>query len=219
MAEGKERSLLFKVLYRVTSVIFFPITLVLYILKHPLWVLCVLFIIACGLVYYPMSDGVKLEEVPMWYKNKYTKVKLDVVSAAVEKGHGDMFSNDTLKDLTDEVEEQQGLKSEGYNAKVARDEAMKEKTSTLKKRGGFKRKGGDVSAEVTDEAVSGGLEAIFQSQEVERVSEEPLPVEETKKTELPQKPIEDVKMPEVQLPQAEEKNAEDDADFDDFGLF
>lgn len=219
MAEGKERSLLFKVLYRVMSVVFFPITVLLYVLKHPLWVICFLFIVACGLVYYPMSQGVALDDVPMWYQSKYTKVKLDVVNAAVEKGHGDMFSDDMLKDLADEVEEQQGLKSEGYNAKIARDEVMKEKTSTLKKRGGFKRKGGGVSAEVADKAVSGGLEAIFQpqGQEVESVSEEALSLEETKRIELPQKPAVDVAEPEA-LPREAEKASESD-EFDDFGLF
>lgn len=246
MAEGKERSLLFNVLYVVMRVIFFPVSMVLYVLKHPLWVMGVLLIAGCVLVYYPMSTGVSLEDVPMWYRGKYTKAKLEVISVAVQNGRDDIFSRETLKELEDEYEESQGLKSEGYNAKIVRDEKIQEKTSTLKKRGGFKRKGGDVSvldekdgqAKIeSDKAVSGGLEAIFQAHLDTEMSEEvALPMKETKEVQRLEKPIIDAAVPqslpqkqedkqifeqgasEVVLPKTTEK-APSEVGLDDFDLF
>jgi len=237
MTEGKERSGLFKFLYTFLRIITFPIFAVLYVLKHPLWVMLLLLVAGCLLVYYPMSAGAKLEEVPAWYKNKYSEVKLNVVQTAVEKGHGDMFSEDMLKDLTDEVEEQQGLKSENYNAKIARDEELKEKTVGVKKRGGFKRKGDaavseaaedSFDAEVQEKAV-GGLEAVLQGKTVPEVEAAPAPVsagavseseEAVEKREISLPKLEEnvVKTPEP----VEERNQEKDAvesELDEFELF
>ncbi len=230
MTEGKERSSLFKFLYTFLRIITFPIFAVLYVLKHPLWVMLLLLIAGCLLIYYPMSTGAKLEEVPSWYKNKYSEVKLSVVQTAVEKGHGDMFSEDMLKDLTDEVEEQQGLKSENYNDKIARDEALTEKTTGVKKRGGFKRKGGEAVSKVAESRaeepaieksadgeniVSGGLEAVLQKKVVPETETE---AAEKKEVALPQA---EQNIPEAAKP-AEEKQQEKGAgesELDEFELF
>ena len=69
MAEGKQRSGLFKFLYIVLSVITFPIFAVLFILRHPLWVLFLLCLGAGGAVYYPMSQGSHRPE-PLTQLNK-----------------------------------------------------------------------------------------------------------------------------------------------------
>lgn len=225
MAEGKERSALFKFLYTFLRIITFPIFMVLYVLKHPLWVALLLLIGGGMLVYYPMSNGVKLEDVPLWYKNKYSEVKLQVVHTAVEKGHGDMFSDEMLKDLKDEVEEQQGIKSENFNAKISRDETLNEKTSNLKKRGGFKRKDDVLPIQTNkpnaddEEKVSGGLEVILNGQTLEQQGANLKQTEENKEEK-----IVDLSQPKIkeQLPsQKEMVKTEDKADteLDEFGLF
>lgn len=237
MTEGKERSALFKFLYTFLRIITFPIFVVLYVLKHPLWVMLLLVVAGCLVVYYPMSAGAKLEEVPAWYKNKYSEVKLNVVQTAVEKGHGDMFSEEMLKDLTDEVEEQQGLKSENYNAKISRDEALQEKTIGVKKRGGFKRKGGadvpetteDSTKENTEEKAVGGLEAILKGKiaaKVEKVVTEaetapaPVKVESSEEKETVGLPLPEQNVPEITKP--EEENSQEkktESELDEFELF
>lgn len=241
MTQGKERSSLFKFLYTILSVITFPIFAVLYVLKHPLWVATLLLMAGGLLVYYPMSSGVTLEEVPTWYKNKYTEAKLNVIQTAVEKGHGDMFSEDMLKDLEDEVQEQKGLKSENYNGKISRDEALKEKTVGVKKRGGFKRKGGeDVAkpkaddlaekaegkADDGEQIVSGGLEAILREKAAvpaETTTAQPEISEENVPVGLPQ-PEQNVSEADIQenAKPAEEKPQEKEAaqsGLDEFDLF
>ncbi len=148
MAEGKQRSTLFKFFYVILSVITFPIFMVLYILKHPFWVLFFVGLILGGVAYYPISQGVELDRVPQWYQTKYAELKLNLATKAAESGQGGLVSQEMLKDLADELEESQGLKSENYNAKIARDEELLTKTSNIKKRGGFKRK--DKSADTPD---------------------------------------------------------------------
>lgn len=216
MAERKERSSLFRFFYAVIRVVFLPISFVFYILKHPFWVLGLLFVIGCGFVYYPMSQGVKFEEVSKWYQNKYTKMKLDVMSVALEKSDGAVFSNEMLADLAEEVSEQQGQTSEGFNAKISRDATLKEKTYSLKKRGGFKRKdnvgssmsSGVETSEGEDKPISGGLEAIFQGNSVEKLEER------TESDVLRQPEISEV------LPLSEDvEKKSDETELDEFGLF
>ncbi|MCM1323602.1 MAG: hypothetical protein NC218_05525 [Acetobacter sp.] len=159
MAGGKERSSLFKFLYTVLKIITFPIYAVLYVLKHPVLALSVLFLLFCLVIAYPMRGGVSLEEVPEWYKKKFTEVKYNVVAEAGNRG---LVSQDVVENLAEEVADDQGLKSENYNAKVSRDKEIEEKTKSLKKRGGFKRKGGEI-----EKAVEETAEEVMEPQNVE----------------------------------------------------
>ena len=70
MSETKERSGIFKFFYIFLSIITFPIFAVLFVLRHPLWVLIVLLLLAGGAAYWPMSQhNVALTDVVDWYKN------------------------------------------------------------------------------------------------------------------------------------------------------
>ena len=100
MAEGKKRSGVFRFFYIVLSIITFPIFALLYILKHPLWVLFLLCLIAGGAAYYPMSKGVKLEEVLTWYQDKYEALKFEAVTKAVESG-----DTDALEELNKAIDQ------------------------------------------------------------------------------------------------------------------
>lgn len=228
MTHGKERSSLFKFFYTVLRVITFPIFAVLYVLQHPLWV-AFLLLVLCGVaVYYPLQSGVKLDEVPEWYKKKYTEVKYEVVAKAVENGDTTLFSQDMLEELADEVEADKGLKSENYNAKVSKDKTIENVTSGLKKRGGFKRKGEptEQSAEEKkpEEGVStpeentaaGGLEALLSNkQETEAVAAEEL-VEAGKAAVSENKPL--LPQPEVPAQTAPAQGAVSNTE-DEFDLF
>ena len=101
MAEGKKRSGLFRFFYIVLSIITFPIFALLYILKHPLWVLFLLCLIAGGAAYYPMSKGVKLEEVLTWYQDKYEALKFEAVTKAVESGDTGLIPDAVIKEVTE----------------------------------------------------------------------------------------------------------------------
>lgn len=151
MAEGKQRSGLFKFFYIVLSVITFPIFAVLFILRHPLWVLFLLCLGAGGAVYYPMSQGVKPEEVLQWYQDKYKKLKYDVVTQAVESGKTDFVPKaivDEVVKAKQKMEEEKieaaRPKSENYNENISRDKKVEEIKQDLKqRRRGFKKKGDD----------------------------------------------------------------------------
>lgn len=214
MAHDKERSSLFKFLYTVLSVITFPIFAVLYVLKHPLWVMCLILALCGAVVYFPLQAGVKPQDVPEWYKKKYTEVKYEVAVKSAEHGDSALFSKEELENLADEVAANKGLKSENFNAKVSRDKVMEDVASGLKKRGGFKRKGEitvrQTAEEQNEEPIAvkaeekdvdniavGGLEALLGNTAKEEVETEaaPVSVEETDAVEskpvLPQ-PTEDV---------------------------
>lgn len=224
MANGKERSSLFKFFYIVLRVITFPIFAVLYVLKHPLWVMFLLLIAGCMMVYYPLQEGVKLAEVPEWYKKKYTEVKYEVVAKAVENGDTALFSQDMLENLADEVEADKGLKSENYNARVSRDKTMDGVTKDLKKRGGFKRKGEKAEQPAEENkpeddvsVAAGGLEALLSNQSETKSADEVKSVEPEvalpeNKPALPQ-----VKAPASSAP-APVQPAVQDAE-DEFDLF
>ena len=147
MAEGKKRSGLFRFFYIVLSIITFPIFALLYILKHPLWVLFLLCLIAGGAAYYPMSKGVRLEEVLTWYQDKYEALKFEAVTKAVESGDTGLIPDAVIKEVTEtkqkmeeEAAEAARPKSENYNAKLDRDkEADQIKVDFKKRKGGFKK--------------------------------------------------------------------------------
>lgn len=147
MAEGKKRSGVFRFFYIVLSIITFPIFALLYILKHPLWVLFLLCLIAGGAAYYPMSKGVKLEEVLTWYQDKYEALKFEAVTKAVESGDTGLIPDAIIKEVTEtkqkmeeEAAEVARPKSENYNAKLDRDkEADQIKVDFKKRKGGFKK--------------------------------------------------------------------------------
>jgi len=116
--------------------------MVLFILRHPLWLLVLLLIIAGGAIYWPMSQGVKTEELLSWYQKKYVVVKKDVVKAAKEKG----MTNLVPQAIVEEVEQAEDSDvaegeavGENYNVKIVRDAKSKETKHILKKRGGFKK--------------------------------------------------------------------------------
>lgn len=190
MAEKRERSAIFKFFYVVLSIVTFPIFMLLYILKHPLLILFLLAAAAGAAAYWPLSLGVKMEEIPSWYKAKYSAAKLEIVTKAAESGNDALVPQallkevrDTQKKLLEEAEEAKQPKGENFNAKVVRDDKHEETKSTLKKRGGFKKKSeaeaenkanaGDAetgengaSSDVSDTGiVGGGLAGILKAKE------------------------------------------------------
>ncbi len=148
MAEYRERSGLFKFFYIILRIITFPLFVAIYVLKHPLWVLSLLFLAFCLAVYYPLAD------VPEWYKNKYAEVRSEVVKKAAESDNLSFMSQSLQEELKREAEEDSRPKSENYNKKIMREDKIEAKTSDLKKRGGFKKK----NVKDTDNNVSSGDE-------------------------------------------------------------
>jgi len=153
MSEAKQRSGIFKFFYVILSVITFPIFAVFFILRHPLWILFILLILAGGAYYYPISqEGVKPEEVIAWYQKKYSDVKIEVVNKAIESGTTDYLPKavlDDVKKIEADAKEAQMPKSENYNDKIVRDSKGEETKIMIKKRGGFKKKNA-VSEESND---------------------------------------------------------------------
>ena len=147
MAEPKKRSSLFRFFYIVLSVITFPIFVLLFILRHPLWILFILALAAGGAAYYPMSQGVKPEEILTWYQNKYEAFKFEAVTKAVESGDTGFIPDaivqevkETKRKMEEEAAEAARPKSENYNAKLSRDkEAEQGKIDFKKRKGGFKK--------------------------------------------------------------------------------
>lgn len=143
MSETKERSGIFKFFYVLLSIITFPIFAVLFILRHPIWVVVVLLLLAGGAAYWPMSQGVKLTEVVEWYQNKYQTTKFDLAKKAMEEGNSSYVPKavlDEMRKIEEEAEEAKLPKGENYNAKVVRDKKSEDMKATMKKRGGFRKK-------------------------------------------------------------------------------
>ncbi len=148
MSEGKQRSGIFKFFYIVLSIITFPIFVILFILRHPFWILFLLCLAAGGAAYYPISQGVKPEEVISWYQKKYQDIKFEVVTNAVESGKTDLIPQaivdevvKTKQKMEEEKAEAARPKSENYNENISRDKKVEEVKIDLKKRkGGFKKK-------------------------------------------------------------------------------
>lgn len=204
MAEEKKRSGIFKFFYVILSIITFPIFVVLFILRHPLWVIFILLVLAGGAYYYPIKyEGVKPDDVVSWYQKKYSDVKIEVVNKALESGTTEYLPKaivDDVKRIEEETKEAQMPKSENYNNKVARDTKDEETKVMIKKRGGFKKKNepkddvtnfDELKSENLDEvevltegaARAGGLSSLLKSEseieEDENIREE---VEELSKS-------------------------------------
>ena len=125
MSEGKQRSSLFKFFYIVLRFLTFPIYIVIYILKNPLWFLFFILLAVGILAYYPISQGVHSSDIIEWYKNKYSEVKYDVVKTVAEKSDSGFIPEALVKEvkkeqqkLDEEKEEAKRFKGENYNAKV-----------------------------------------------------------------------------------------------------
>lgn len=229
MAEGKERSALFKFLYMFIRIITFPIFAVLYVLKHPLWVLFIVFIGFGVVIYYPLQQGVELKDVTTWYKNRYTETKLNVAHKVAGSGDNGLLSEEALRDLQDEVDASKGLKGENYNAKLSRDKEVETKTTELKKRGGFKRKNMPQSEDLEEDTfglenvTAGGLEALLQGNK-EKAAEsehdkEVMPeIEENTKLE---NPVEIISLPQpvVEASQPQKADIKEEDALDEFELF
>lgn len=185
MAEEKKRSGIFKFFYVVLSIITFPIFAVFFILRHPLWIVFILLVLAGGAYYYPIKQGVKPDEVISWYQKKYSDVKIEVVNKALESGTTDYLPKsivDDVKKIEEDAKEAQLPKSENYNDKVVRDTKGEETKDMIKKRGGFKKKNEpkdevinseELKSESLDEvdvltegaAQAGGLSALLKSED------------------------------------------------------
>ena len=144
MAEGKKRSALFKFFYVILRIVTFPIYMVIFLVRHPLWVLFFLLLLVGAVAYYPYSLGVKPDEIVNWYKAKYIDIEKVVVARAEEKGITQFVPQGMIDDVKkmkeDEIEAQEP-KGENYNAGVIRDEKSEETKVNLKKRRGFKKTG------------------------------------------------------------------------------
>ena len=184
MAEKKKRSSLFRFFYIVLSVITFPIFVLLFILRHPLWILFILALAAGGAAYYPMSQGVKPEEILTWYQNKYEVFKFEAVTKAVESGDTGFIPDaivqevkETKRKMEEEAAEAARPKSENYNAKLSRDkEAEQGKIDFKKRKGGFKKvKEGVAPAISTDAEMPSTGEDVKEGAVVEDIAA-PAPV-------------------------------------------
>ncbi len=208
MSVTRERSTIFKFFYIVLSIITFPIFALIYILKHPFWVLFFLLLIAGGIAYYPMSQGVDISNVVEWYKKKYEDTRLELVNKAIESGKSQYVPKVILDDVKKikeelEVEKEESLrvKSENYNDKIVRDDEFEEIAVSVKKKGGFKKK---VAEEVKTE------EVVTEEAKTEEVTPEVVTEEVKTKEVTPEVVVEEVKTKEV-TPEvvAEEVNAEE----------
>ena len=181
MSDTRERSGIFKFFYIVLSVITFPIFVVIYIFKHPFWVLFFVLLISGGIVFYPLSKGVEIDKVVEWYKTQYMDKKLEIVTKAVESGKGGLVPSSiieevekTKKKLEDEKKESLREKSENYNDKVVRDEKFEEVALGVKKKGGFKKKTKPMNSKENVETAigegvkAGGLGMLFKKVEEEK---------------------------------------------------
>lgn len=151
MSEAKERSGIFKFFYVFFSIITFPIFAVLFVLRHPLWILFILILVAGGAAYWPMSQhNIALTEVVDWYKNKYQSTKLDIAKKAIEEGKSGYVPQvvlDEMKKIEEDAKEAALPKGENYNAKVVRDQKSEDLKASIKQRGGFKKKGEEKTEE------------------------------------------------------------------------
>jgi len=171
MSETKERSGIFKFFYIFLSIITFPIFAVLFVLRHPLWILFILMLLAGGAAYWPMSQhNVALADVIDWYKNKYQTTKLNLAKKAIEEGKSGYVPKavlDEMKKIEEDAKEAALPKGENYNAKVARDQKSEELKASIRKRGGFKKK----SAEIAEESEDTEASEIERAESVENQSQ------------------------------------------------
>lgn len=214
--EKAERSGIFKFFYILLSIVTFPIFAFLFVIRHPVWTLFFLALVAGGVFYYPVQRGVKPENVISWYQQKYKDTKYAVVSRAADDGSlfiPQALINETMaakKKMDEEKREAALPKSENYNANISRDEKIEQTKTDLKNRKkGFKKasqSGGDnmLSPEDMAEALkengasAGGLAALIKSvpaeknaKEVTDSVEEPLPESSEKVPDAQKMPVQE----------------------------
>lgn len=190
MAETKERSGIFKFFYIVLTIITFPIFMLLFILRHPFWILFLLCAVAGGAAYYPISQGVKPEDILTWYEAKYKAAKFEFVTKAVESGKTDYIPQAVIDEITaakkkmeEEKAEAARPKSENYNEKIDRDVKIEQAKEDLKKRKkGFKRKGDSAGKTVGAVAESGKV-TLEATESESRLGAKNVPVQEPSEAE------------------------------------
>lgn len=218
--EKTERSGIFKFFYVLLSIVTFPIFTVLFIIRHPVWSLFFLALIAGGVFYYPVHKGVKPDNVMTWYQQKYQDVKYAVVSNAADSGSlfiPQAVIDETMaarKKMDEEKKEAARPKSENYNVRISRDEKIEQTKEDLKKRRtGFKKAANQSEdnrllpeniPEVLEEngTSAGGLAALIKSESAEKTNAEKfvkevsapveisLPTKSEKTSDEPEKPVE-----------------------------
>lgn len=190
MAETKERSGIFKFFYIILTIITFPIFMLLFILRHPFWILFLLCAVAGGAAYYPISQGVKPEDILTWYEAKYKAAKFEFVTKAVESGKTDYIPQAVIDEITaakkkmeEEKAEAARPKSENYNEKIDRDVKIEQAKEDLKKRKkGFKRKGASADKTVGTAAEPGKV-TLEATENESRVGAKNVPVQELSEAE------------------------------------
>lgn len=190
MAETKERSGIFKFFYIVLTIITFPIFMLLFILRHPFWILFLLCAVAGGAAYYPISQGVKPEDILTWYEAKYKAAKFEFVTKAVESGKTDYIPQAVIdeimaakKKMEEEKAEAARPKSENYNEKIDRDVKIEQAKEDLKKRKkGFKRKG-DSAGKTVGAATESGKVTLEATESESRLGAKNVPEQEPSEVE------------------------------------
>lgn len=190
MAETKERSGIFKFFYIILTIITFPIFMLLFILRHPFWILFLLCAVAGGAAYYPISQGVKPEDILTWYEAKYKAAKFEFVTKAVESGKTDYIPQAVIDEITaakkkmeEEKAEAARPKSENYNEKIDRDVKIEQAKEDLKKRKkGFKRKG-DSAGKTVGAAAESGKVTLEATESESRLGAKNVPVQEPSEAE------------------------------------
>ena len=127
MTEFRERSGIFKFLYIVLSIITFPIFALIYIIKHPKWILFFIVLLGGVLVYFPLKEGENISNVVEWYKKKYDNTRLEIVSKALNSGNEKFIPEKILveaqkiqKELELKKIDDTKVKGENFNDKIAR---------------------------------------------------------------------------------------------------
>ena len=206
MAEFKDRSLIFKILYVLLFIITFPIFLLLFILRHPLWVLLVLLFVGGFAVYYPLNAGIKFDDIPAWYQKKYVDWKYEAVLKARQEGVTKFIPQsmlDEVEKIEEEAKEAKFPKGENYNNKVVRSAESEELKHELKQRRGFKKK--ENSEHMIEEDV-----AIKENSESSVV-----PEIESDNSDVSATDLENKKVPEVQ---SDSSKSEDNLRTDEKGV-
>lgn len=182
MAEFKDRSFIFKFFYVLLVILTFPIFLVVQIIKHPLWTLGVLLLCFILGLYYPLTHGVKSDQLLKWYQDKYFAARQVVVTKAVDSGMKDFVPTAVLNEVKNQQEEQLDAEhalSENYNNKIVRDATDKETKMQLKQRSGFKRRSsatvsGNAEVDVLTQngEKAGGLSALLEKNKTDESASE-----------------------------------------------
>ncbi len=147
MSDMKERSGLFKFFYIVLSVITFPFFAIIYVIKHPKMFLVILLILVGVVVYFPLKDGVRYNNIVQWYKDKLNEAKMKVVTSVVDEDNvllSDSMAKDIKemkKDLDSLKKEENMVKGENFNENIKRSEVFEDVADVVRKKGGFKKKG------------------------------------------------------------------------------